>query len=298
MLEEYQDEFLAGLQNMNRREYPTHPVTPTNSKRQPIKNEPVDPFQNDFSPVDEQPMNQTPTAARPYRAQHYQKPPHQSKPQPIYEERELARALAQAGPGMGFARMMLMGTLSLAIVAGSFYASFTLGKKLFVNTPTQNSISHKNEIASTPDELPFSIKPEPDVAVSDKEYAEANRIREQLNHYQKNNLHGKNLLSDQKPKKSTAVRYSQNPQKNTVKKTLLTQKVQAVHRVIVGSFSRLENAKIEAARLKEAGFVPVVYRNSDNFYRVQIGVFKDRSNAEIALRQAVSIGYPAFISAK
>lgn len=64
-------------------------------------------------------------------------------------------------------------------------------------------------------------------------------------------------------------------------------------RVQVGAFNKKKNAEALAARLKKDGFDAYVMH--DGFWRVQCGAFRERENADALAARLKKAGYPAFV---
>jgi cell division septation protein DedD len=243
-------------------------------------------------------------------------PPLRGRASRRQEDPALAAVLSGAGPGMGFVKTVLMGALSILIVFGSFYTSFTLGKKIFMPSPavTQRPETFDNApLTNVPTAEELEIHPKTEVKTESQkhltpiyEYDEAQRIKMQMGHIgqapakkpirvaratpitKKNKVNGKKIVGKKTPVAPAAEALP--------KYRIASEMEPQLHRVVAGSFTRLESAKEEAEKLKSAGFQATVYRNADNLYRVQIGVYRDLQNAQGALDRAIQYGYPAYIS--
>lgn len=66
-------------------------------------------------------------------------------------------------------------------------------------------------------------------------------------------------------------------------------------KVQVGAFSNRENADKQAATLKSEGYRPFVIHD-DNLYKVQVGAFEDKKNAEALSNDLARIGYKPFLN--
>lgn len=72
-----------------------------------------------------------------------------------------------------------------------------------------------------------------------------------------------------------------------------------LYRVQVGAFSQKGNADRFAAQVKAAGFSDAfVAKVNDNLYRVQIGAFSVRANAEKCRNDAEAKGFPGFVTTR
>jgi len=68
-----------------------------------------------------------------------------------------------------------------------------------------------------------------------------------------------------------------------------------IYRVQIGAFSVKTNAENYLDKVKAAGF-PAFVKNDGQWYRVQVGAFSVRANAERYMQQIRSAGYDAFIA--
>ena len=67
-----------------------------------------------------------------------------------------------------------------------------------------------------------------------------------------------------------------------------------LYKVQIGAFSKKSNADALAAKAKEAGFTPYVFLE-DELYKVQIGAFAEKENADALVIKARQKGFDAFI---
>ncbi|MFN2747224.1 MULTISPECIES: N-acetylmuramoyl-L-alanine amidase [Bacillus] len=74
----------------------------------------------------------------------------------------------------------------------------------------------------------------------------------------------------------------------------LSKKTTALYKVQIGAFEKKANADDLAARAKAKGFdAIVIYR--DSLYKVQIGAFSSKANAEALAQEAKNAGFDAFV---
>ena len=71
--------------------------------------------------------------------------------------------------------------------------------------------------------------------------------------------------------------------------------IQKYYRVQVGAFSKKENAESLQNQLKNHGF-DVLIKNKDGLYKCQVGAFKNKSNAELLLSSVKQKGFNAFVT--
>ena len=69
-----------------------------------------------------------------------------------------------------------------------------------------------------------------------------------------------------------------------------------IFRVQVGAFHVRENADAMVTRLRTHGFAPFITKNS-NLFRVQVGAFQNRTNADNLRNRLVELGFDAFVFA-
>ena len=67
-----------------------------------------------------------------------------------------------------------------------------------------------------------------------------------------------------------------------------------IYRVQVGAFAIKENAEVYLAKIKDAGFEGFI-KQSDKLYRIQCGAYSIRKNAETLLKELKAKGFEAFI---
>ena len=68
-----------------------------------------------------------------------------------------------------------------------------------------------------------------------------------------------------------------------------------LYRVQVGAFLRRENAETRAAELRERGFEAYI-NLTGGLYRVQVGAFSDRENAQRVAQELRAVGYEVLIT--
>ncbi len=80
------------------------------------------------------------------------------------------------------------------------------------------------------------------------------------------------------------------------KKTDTAVSAAALYRVQLGAFSVKANANAQLAKVKKAGFVDAFIVKVGNLYKIQVGAFSIRSNAEAMLAKVKKAGFDAFIT--
>lgn len=74
-------------------------------------------------------------------------------------------------------------------------------------------------------------------------------------------------------------------------------KTDVLYRVQVGAYSKKANADAMLEKIKKAGFDAFVTK-VDNLYKVQVGAFSKKANADAMLEKVKKAGYEAFITTK
>ena len=67
-------------------------------------------------------------------------------------------------------------------------------------------------------------------------------------------------------------------------------------RVQVGAFRERANAELMALRIQNEGFYPFITTGNDNLLRVQVGAFRYRQNAETLRIRLQELGFEAFVT--
>ena len=68
-----------------------------------------------------------------------------------------------------------------------------------------------------------------------------------------------------------------------------------LYRVQVGAFLRRENAEVRAVELRERGFDAYI-NLTGGLFRVQVGAFADRENAQRVAQDLRAVGYEVIIT--
>ena len=74
------------------------------------------------------------------------------------------------------------------------------------------------------------------------------------------------------------------------------QKYDILYRVQVGAYSVKENADAQLKKVKEAGFTDAFITQVDNMYKVQVGAYSVKANADSMLTKVNNKGFDAFIT--
>lgn len=225
------------------------------------------------------------------------------------EDDALGSILSDQGSEMGFVKILGLALFCLIIISGSFYLSFTLGKKIFLTPVAKQDLPTDN--------IPFSTQ------TSSQELSEIengpvknNKSNEELDEFERiqKSLKEKKLIY-QNPQATPVAKTT--PALKPVAKTVTPKVVQpkakpvvavqpktvapltpenTIYRVIAGAYTDSLYAKQISERLKTQGFQAVIYRNEDNMYRVQLGAYSSRQNAQNMLDRAIAQGYQAYLS--
>ena len=89
---------------------------------------------------------------------------------------------------------------------------------------------------------------------------------------------------------------AQLPQPAVVSQPAAPSLSSQLFRVQVGAFGVRENAEAMVTRLRSHGFYPFIVANG-NIFRVQVGAFQNRSNADKQRQRLIELGFDAFVSA-
>jgi len=296
MIDEYSDDLTGLDDHLNR--HPqfaknAEPAQPARRRTPPVM------YSDDFEePVRSRaPRNQAAPAAEPrrgYRRESYD------------EEEALGSILKEQGSEMGFVRILGLAIFCLVIISGSFYLSFTLGKKIFLTPMAKQELPKDN--------IPFSTQ------TSSQELSEIENIaakpNDELTEYERiqKSLKEKKLIYQSPQTKALTkpvaapvvkpipapVKVAQTKPKPAVvaqpKAVIPSSPENTIYRVIAGAYTDSLYAKQISERLKVQGFQAVIYRNEDNMYRVQLGAYSNRQNAQNMLDRAIAQGYQAYLS--
>jgi cell division septation protein DedD len=307
MIDEYSDDLTGLDDHLNK--HPQFSAQNAAAPAQTRRRTPPVMYSDDFEePVRSRaPRNQAAPAIEPRRGYRREMYTRDNAAQDL-EEEALGSILKEQGSEMGFVRILGLAIFCLIIISGSFYLSFTLGKKIFLTPMAKQELPQDN--------IPFSTQ------TSSQELSEIENVtakpnsNEELTEYER----------IQKSLKEKKVIY-QNPQSKAVAKPVPTPAVKSIpapvkvaqakpkpaaavqpkavipsspentiYRVIAGAYTDSLYAKQISERLKVQGFQAVIYRNEDNMYRVQLGAYSNRQNAQNMLDRAIAQGYQAYLS--
>ncbi len=304
MIDEYSDDLTGLDDHLNK-----HPQF-ANAKKQsqnavPRRTPPVM-YSDDFEePVRSRaPRNQAAPVMEPRRG--YRRETYTRDSQDL-EDDALGSILKEQGNEMGFVRILGLALFCLVIISGSFYLSFTLGKKIFLTPVAKQDLPKDN--------IPFSTQ------TSSQELSEIENLTtkpdDELTEYERiqKSLKEKKLIyqnPQSKPVVKTVVPVTKvtpapvkvaQPKPKTKPVVVAQPKVETpaspentIFRVIAGAYTDSLYAKQISERLKVQGFQAVIYRNEDNMYRVQLGAYSNRQNAQNMLDRAIAQGYQAYLS--
>jgi hypothetical protein len=256
--------------------------------------------------VYQQPVFQTPTInpgqpVAPAMPQNIYQPPQQPgvAPQPqgentrinnvFNEESKELTELLKAEQNGGCLKTSFFIIICIVVVGASFWASFTLGSKVFFPDskaiksmfPSMPAVAHKvKQALSTADvikveaEFKHDLDAEPSTPILPPE------VRPQPAE-----VKPQPLVQKARPKPlAKAVRQASNP---TLKK--------GMYRVVAGAYTTRKEAADVLANIKADGFPSYIYQ-ADNKFRIQIGAFKTKAAAEELRKKALEYGYNAFVS--
>jgi len=73
---------------------------------------------------------------------------------------------------------------------------------------------------------------------------------------------------------------------------------EVLYRVQVGAFSVKENAEAMLAKVKSAGFDTYMVKNADGYYKIQVGAYSVKANAEAMSERLRAAGFANFVTNK
>ena len=76
---------------------------------------------------------------------------------------------------------------------------------------------------------------------------------------------------------------------------LSAQMTPPVYRVQIGAFSNKANAEAQYHKVKAAGFGPIMVK-SGSTYRIQVGAYKQKTNADARMKQIKAAGFDAIVT--
>jgi len=215
------------------------------------------------------------------------------------EDDALGSILKEQGSEMGFVRILGLALFCLVIISGSFYLSFTLGKKIFLTPVVKQDLPQEN--------IPFSTQTSSqELSEIEKAPVKSNEELDEFERIQKS-LKEKKLIY-QNPQAKPVAKATETPKpvakvptpikvaQPKPKPVVMAQPENTIFRVIAGAYTDSLYAKQISERLKTQGFQAVIYRNEDNMYRVQLGAYSNRQNAQNMLDRAIAQGYQAYLS--
>lgn len=82
---------------------------------------------------------------------------------------------------------------------------------------------------------------------------------------------------------------------NAVNAQLVTKVDSPVYRVQIGAFSSKSNAENQYHKVQAAGFDPIMVKNGST-YRIQVGAYKQKANADAQMKQIKAAGFDAIIT--
>lgn len=195
---------------------------------------------------------------------HYDQPQYLAKP----ESPSIGDILRAKEPRLGCLRTMILGGISIAIIALSFWGSFILGQKIFMPPVKERFLQTKKE------QIPSFLNPDTRQAVPLTPELIVPKVPEKI-FVKSTGLKPKKVAPKPAANKYTPARKS-------------------IYRVIAGTFSSKQNAKLALSQLKQDGFSAFI-KSSGSKYQVQVGAFSRKNSAQRLLERALSYGYEASI---
>ncbi len=264
------------------------------------------------------PQNEPPVYRQPESYQRPQTPGYNFNNQPaasmrskldgvFKEESKELKELLRAEQGDGCLKKVFFTMLSIAIVVASFWASFMVGKKIFLPESHQEkvelpaflkqrteagfreTINAVKKVTGTDDLFKPVAQPIKQVKAVPPEVADLYAQR--------------GYTPESKPAASVSSRVpvidvnAVKPQPAVVAAPPVAKRLPALYRVIAGVYPTQAQAADAAANLKADGFENFIY-SADGQYRIQIGAFKNKESATKYMDKAKEYGYNAVLVVK
>ena len=206
--------------------------------------------------------------------------------EPSYNERGVAGDIRRSEGG-DLVKNIFVGLLLIAIVIGSFWISFLIGKKVLVppvkNLPTAEmpaqapkTVSNADLANATPVQGESLDEEQP---ITEKEIKTVDKAAG----LPKPVAIKKAAAARKLPKTAAAL-------KKTAAKPAVKSKGGKYYKIIVGSFSSMSDAAAVSARLKQSGF-PSYVKKVGALYRVQAGAFETQAKAAPTLLKLHNKGF-------
>jgi hypothetical protein len=257
--------------------------------------------------VYQQPVYQTPTGSTtpPQQPQNIYQPPQDPgsvfQPQGentrinnvFSEESKELNDLLKAEQGGGCLKTGLFILICILVIGVSFWASFTLGAKVFFPDshrlksffPTIPQVAHKvKQALSASDVIKVETEFKHDLAAEPTTPILPPEVRPQP----------VELKPVVKPHTTTTYK-KPKPLAPAIARAANAPLKKGMYRVVAGAYTTRKEAEDVLANIKADGFQSYVY-GADNKYRIQIGAFKTKVAAEELRKKALEYGYNAFVS--
>lgn len=182
---------------------------------------------------------------------------------------------------MKFLKNLFLFFLLMAIIAGSFWVSFLVGKRILVPTkkvPTKSFVVEKEDAKS-----PFADEISIEVETTAKE------VNELASKYLKDEEAFKPEIEEKPPLNTPAVK---QPAAKPVGQTQTMENDK--YYVQVGAFSKNDNAERMKRELEGKGYSALI-KKIGNYWRVYVGGFATKSAAQEELSKLKASGYEGFV---
>lgn len=208
------------------------------------------------------------------------------------EESKELNELLKAEQGGGCLKTGLFIILCITVVAVSFWASFTLGSKVFFPDshkiknllPGVPRFAHKvKTLLSTSDIIKVEAEFKHDLATEPTTPILPPEVRPQP------------IESTPVPRPVVRRTLKPRPLNSATARAANPQLKKGMYRVVAGAYTTRKEAEDVLANIKADGFASYIY-GADNKYRIQIGAFKTKAAAEELRKKALEYGYNAFVS--
>jgi cell division septation protein DedD len=189
------------------------------------------------------------------------------------ESRDVGRDLRRSEGG-DFIKNFFVGILLVAIVIGSFWVSFLIGKKVLVppvkNLPTFESTQQAPKAISK-NELESAMPVQEEAPISEREIKEV-EVKASL---------PRPIAPIIKRTTVTTYRQAEIPVKTSIPKTTKTTvaRTGTFYKVIVGNYGTIAETKQVTAALRVSGFQTYAKKTTTGYYRIQAGAFDTREKA-------------------
>jgi cell division septation protein DedD len=189
------------------------------------------------------------------------------------ESRDVGRDLRRSEGG-DFIKNFFVGILLVAIVIGSFWVSFLIGKKVLVPPVKNLPVFETTQQAPKPiskNELESATPVQEEAPIQEREIKET-EVKASL---------PKPIAPVVKKRIVSAFKQAEIPLKTLMPKTTRTTVAKAgtFYKVIVGNYATVAETKQATTALRVGGFQTYAKKTTAGYYRIQAGAFDTREKA-------------------